>query len=131
MKMNKNILVTGCAGFIGFHITKKLLDNGFTVVGIDNLNSYYSRKLKIDRLKVLKKNSNFNFFKIDLTNFQKLNKFLNNYNFNTIIHLAAQAGVRYSLENPQSYIQSNIVGLVNLLESLKKKKIQGLFLVKK
>jgi len=126
--MNKNILVTGCAGFIGFHITKKLLENGFTVVGIDNLNSYYSRKLKIDRLKVLKKSLNFNFFKIDLTNFQKLNKFLNNYNFNIIIHLAAQAGVRYSLENPQSYIQSNIVGLVNLLESLKKKKIQGLFL---
>jgi UDP-glucuronate 4-epimerase len=125
--MNKNVLVTGCAGFIGLHIAKKLLDNGFTVVGIDNLNTYYSRKLKIDRLKFLKKNINFKFFKIDLKDFNKLNKLVNNYDFDIIIHLAAQAGVRYSLENPQSYIQSNIVGIVNLLESLKNKKIQGLF----
>ena len=125
--MNKNVLVTGCAGFIGLHIAKKLLDNGFTVVGIDNLNTYYSRKLKIDRLKFLKKNFNFKFFKIDLKDFNKLNKLVNNYDFDIIIHLAAQAGVRYSLENPQSYIQSNIVGIVNLLESLKNKKIQGLF----
>ena len=125
--MNKNVLVTGCAGFIGLHIAKKLLDNGFTVVGIDNLNTYYSRKLKIDRLKFLKKNLNFKFFKIDLKDFNKLNKLVNNYDFDIIIHLAAQAGVRYSLENPQSYIQSNIVGIVNLLESLKNKKIQGLF----
>ena len=125
--MNKNVLVTGCAGFIGLHIAKKLLDNGFTVVGIDNLNTYYSRKLKIDRLKFLKKNLNFKFFKIDLKDFNKLNKLVNNYDFDIIIHLAAQAGVRYSLENPQSYIQSNIVGIVNLLECLKNKKIQGLF----
>jgi UDP-glucuronate 4-epimerase len=125
--MNKNVLVTGCAGFIGLHIAKKLLDNGFTVVGIDNLNTYYSRKLKIDRLKFLKKNLNFKFFKIDLKDFNKLNKLVNNYDFDIIIHLAAQAGVRYSLENPQSYIHSNIVGIVNLLESLKNKKIQGLF----
>ena len=125
--MNKKVLVTGCAGFIGLHITNKLLDNGFTVVGIDNLNTYYSRKLKIDRLKLLKNNLNFKFFKIDLKDFNKLNKLVNNYDFDIIIHLAAQAGVRYSLENPQSYIQSNIVGIVNLLESLKNKKIQGLF----
>ena len=115
----KNILVTGCAGFVGFHLTKRLSKN-YNVIGIDNLNDYYDVNLKKDRLAKLSKNSNFSFFRIDLCNGNKLSKIFKNNKIEFIIHLAAQAGVRYSLENPNAYIDSNIIGYMNLLEECKK-----------
>ncbi len=121
------ILVTGCAGFVGMHLCKKLLNSKYTVLGIDNLNNYYSKKLKLDRLKILKKFKNFQFRKVDICNRQKLKLELKKKNFSHVIHLAAQAGVRYSLINPDSYIQTNIVGFVNLLEYFKDKKLNKFF----
>ena len=106
-------LVTGAAGFIGFHLSLRLLSDGHTVVGIDNLNSYYDIKLKKARLNILKKNSNkknFIFFKQDLKNSKKLKKIFRRYNFNFVIHLAAQAGIRFSIKQPRQYIDSNIIG---------------------
>ena len=109
------ILVTGVAGFIGYHLAKSLINANYDLVGIDNLNSYYDLDLKKARLTNLKK-LNFSFYKIDICDQKKLeNLFLKN-NFDVIIHLAAQAGVRYSIENPQEYIQSNINGFFNILE---------------
>ena len=112
------ILVTGVAGFIGYFVSKKLLENGHTVIGIDNLNKYYDIKLKKDRLKNLKKiNKNkFNFYKIDLNNFKGLKKTFKKYKVLKVIHLAAQAGVRYSLKNPRLYIESNLNGFFNIIE---------------
>ena len=111
-------LVTGAAGFIGFHLSLRLLSDGHTVVGIDNLNSYYDIKLKKARLNILKKNSNkknFIFFKQDLKNSKKLKKIFRRYNFNFVIHLAAQAGIRFSIKQPRQYIDSNIIGFYNIL----------------
>ena len=116
------ILITGCSGFIGFHVSQYYLKNGKnTVIGIDSLNSYYSKKLKNDRLSILKKKykTTFKFFKININSYQKLNKIFSKYKFKLIIHLAAQAGVRYSLINPKSYINSNILGFYNILELAK------------
>ena len=118
----KKILVTGAAGFIGFHLIKKLIKNNFLVIGIDNFNNYYNVKLKKDRIKVLKKtNSKFKFYKGDIRNINFLNKISYKYKFTYVIHLAAQAGVRYSLSNPHSYIDNNIYGFLNLLEMCRKK----------
>jgi UDP-glucuronate 4-epimerase len=118
------ILVTGAAGFIGFHLTKKLLDNGHTVLGIDNLNRYYEIKLKKDRLNFLKKyKKKFLFFKGDIARQEFLNKFQKK-EFSIIINLAAQAGVRYSIKNPYEYAKSNLVGFVNVIELAKIKKIK-------
>jgi len=117
-----NILVTGCAGFIGYHLTLKLLNKNFNVFGIDNLNNYYDKNYKLNRLKILKKYNNFNFQKIDLSNKNKLTGFFNNKKFKFIFHLAAQAGVRYSLEKPRKYLESNVVGFFNLLEIIKNNK---------
>ncbi len=108
------IVVTGAAGFIGFHVSKKLLEMGHEVIGIDNLNSYYDVSLKKARLRILKKHKPFSFHKIDISNFSKLQKAVGDCKI--IIHLAAQAGVRYSLENPFAYVQSNLVGHLNILE---------------
>ena len=95
------ILVTGCAGFIGYHLVSKLCKNNkFNVFGIDNINSYYDPKLKKDRLKILKKYQNFTFSKLDMTNFKKLENVFKKSKFHIVINLAAQAGVRYSIENP-------------------------------
>ena len=111
------ILITGVAGFIGYHLAKTLLANkNNEIFGIDNLNHYYDHNLKLDRLKDL---SISNFDKINISNNLELSNYLNNKKFDVVIHLAAQAGVRYSLENPTSYIQSNIIGTFNLLECLK------------
>ena len=117
------ILVTGAAGFIGFHISKFLIQKKNKVVGIDSLDDYYSIKLKKKRLSYLKKSKNFKFIKIDISS-DKLKKTLKRYNFDVIIHLAAQAGVRYSLVNPKKYIHSNIKGFVNLFDSINTKNLK-------
>ena len=110
------VLVTGCAGFIGFHVAKKLLANGNVVIGIDNLNNYYDISLKNKRLKILKNFKKFTFKKIDICNSTKLNSVFKQNKIQNIIHLAAQAGVRYSLMRPKSYINSNIKGFFNIIE---------------
>lgn len=118
------ILITGAAGFIGFHLSKRLLEDGHNVVGIDNLNNYYDPKLKKARLKILSKYPNFTFYKINIANRKKMQQFFSNniepLTSNVeqfyVIHLAAQAGVRYSLVNPYAYIDSNITGFLNILE---------------
>ena len=124
------ILVTGCAGFIGHSVTKSLINKKNLVIGVDNLNSYYSKKLKVDRLKDIEKLNNkkkyFKFYKLDLENFKKLEKIFLNYKFDTVIHLAAQAGVRYSILNPRAYLKSNVVGFFNILELCKNFKIKHL-----
>ena len=120
----KKILITGAAGFIGFHVTLNLLKSGKKVVGIDNLNNYYDTNLKYSRLKILKKFKNFSFNKIDLLEEKKLEDIFKKNKIQKVINLAAQAGVRYSLINPRSYINSNIVGFFNLLDLSKKHKIK-------
>ena len=118
----KKVLVTGCAGFIGFHYSVYLLKKNYKVLGIDNLNNYYDVNLKKNRLKVLKKYKNFYFFKIDLTKKNPVKNFFKKNSLNYIVHLAAQAGVRYSLINPYSYIENNVIAYLNILECLKYKK---------
>ena len=122
------ICVTGAAGFIGFHLVKKLISvNKNLVVGIDNINNYYDVNLKKDRIKNLKKKAykkNFNFYKLDITNYKDLKKIFLKYKFDVVINLAAQAGVRYSLINPRSYINSNINGFFNMIELSKIYKVR-------
>lgn len=112
-------LVTGCAGFIGFHLSKKLLESGGSVVGVDNLNDYYDPQLKRDRLKILSSYENFAFHKLDISDFEDLRKIFSKYKFNKICNLAAQAGVRYSFKNPFVYEKSNVLGFLNVLELMK------------
>ena len=127
MKKQK-ILITGAAGFIGYWLCKKLLDNkNNEVVGLDNLNSYYSVKLKKERIKELKKAKNFIFLKLDLLEKKKLNQLFQKKKFNFVYNLAAQAGVRYSFENPESYCDSNIIGFNNILNLVEKFKVKKLF----
>ena len=118
-KKSKTILVTGSAGFIGFHLAKKLLKRSNIVVGIDNLNNYYDPKFKKDRNKILKKFTNYSFFEGDLADEKFAGRLFEKFKFDQICHLAAQAGVRYSIENPAVYIQSNLVGFANLIEAVK------------
>ncbi len=124
MKNKNNILVTGSAGFIGFHLCKNLIENGFFVIGIDNLNSYYDVNLKLSRINELENisiiNNNFKFIKCDLVDEKNIDLIFNQYNPFTVINLAAQAGVRYSLKNPRSYLDSNIIGFGNILESCRR-----------
>jgi len=110
-------LVTGAAGFIGMHVAARLLQAGHKVTGVDNLNHYYDVRLKQARLDVLQPYSNFRFLKMDLADREKVNELFDGGKFERVIHLAAQAGVRYSLENPHVYIQSNVVGFTNILEA--------------
>lgn len=110
------ILITGAAGFIGFHLAKRFLDAGVAVFGLDNLNDYYSVQLKKDRLQILQQEKNFHFEPVDLADGEALNDYFKANQFTHVVNLAAQAGVRYSLINPKSYIDSNIVGFANLLE---------------
>ena len=117
------ILITGVGGFIGFHLAENLLKKGHTIIGVDNLNNYYDVNLKKDRIKNLKNlKKKFIFFKDDISGSKFVNKFLLK-DFSYIINLAAQAGVRYSIENPYAYVSSNLVGFVNIIELAKKKKI--------
>tara|TARA_B100000676_G_C18063185_1_gene839187 strand:+ start:925 stop:1875 length:951 start_codon:yes stop_codon:yes gene_type:complete len=120
------ILITGAAGFIGFHLTKSLLDDGFEICGIDNLNNYYDPALKKDRLKILRDYSNFTFEKVDISNKEKLNKLFNKINPEKVVNLSAQAGVRYSIENPYAYVSSNLVGFVNIIELCRQNNVKGL-----
>jgi UDP-glucuronate 4-epimerase len=111
-----NLLVTGCAGFIGFHLTEHLLQTGQPVIGIDNLNTYYDPELKTARLARLQRNPKFTFLKLDLADRAGTKALFEQYRFSVVVHLAAQAGVRYSLQNPHAYVDSNLDGFVNILE---------------
>lgn len=128
----KNILVTGAAGFIGFHLVKRLVKEGYGVVGLDNINDYYSTELKYERLRELgfqkddiaegniiksSTNENLEFIKTDLENKSGIDELFSNRDFDDVINLAAQAGVRYSLKDPYRYIESNVTGFLNLLEA--------------
>ncbi len=120
------ILVTGAAGFIGFHTAKKLLDRGDTVVGLDNFNDYYDVSLKEARAKILDDYENFKMVRVDLADRAGIESLFAAEKFDKVVNLAAQAGVRYSIENPHSYIDSNIVGFVNILEGCRHNDVQHL-----
>ena len=121
------ILVTGCVGFIGFHLSNKLILNGNTVIGIDSINDYYGTKIKFDRLNILRKNSKkFIFKKGDISNYSFVNKIFQKFKIDQVVNLAAQAGVRYSIENPKAYLESNLIGFFNILDCSKKFKIKHL-----
>ena len=119
--MSKKVLITGAAGFIGFHSSKRLIDEGYEVIGIDNFNNYYDVKLKKARIEYIEKSKKsihkkWKFIKCDLLERTKLDEIFDKYNPEYVINLAAQAGVRYSIDNPREYINSNIVGFMNLIE---------------
>jgi len=125
------ILITGVAGFIGFHLAKKLLTLNFNIIAIDNLNNYYDISLKKDRLKVLenyskKNNKKFQFIKTDIKNSKKMNQIFLKNKFSLVFHLAAQAGVRFSIKNPDQYLESNIIGFYKILNLCKKYKTKHL-----
>lgn len=120
------ILVTGCAGFIGMHTSQYLLNQGHEVVGIDNLNDYYSPQLKFDRLKQIQNLKGFSFQKMDIVDADGINELFIENAFDRVVHLAAQAGVRYSIINPKAYIDSNITGFFNILEACRHNKIEHL-----
>ena len=122
----KKILITGTAGFIGFHLTKSLLDDGYEVLGIDNQNDYYDPKLKQARLDQLDPYKNFTFEKIDIVNRDSLTRSFKLFKPNKVVNLAAQAGVRYSIENPYAYMDSNLVGFLNIIELCRHNDVEGL-----
>jgi len=114
---SERILVTGAAGFIGFHLSKRLLDLGYQVSGLDNMNDYYDVGLKKSRLSILKNKDKFEFDQIDLQNKEKIDKLFSKKKFDCVVNLAAQAGVRHSIESPYTYLESNIHGFLNILEA--------------
>ena len=122
----KTILVTGAAGFIGFHLTQRLLHRGDKVIGIDNLNDYYDVFLKQDRLAQLQHLPGFSFRKLDLASQEDMSQLFAEQHFDGVVNLAAQVGVRYSVQNPQAYINSNLVGFVNVLEGCRHSGVQHL-----
>jgi len=126
MKQGRIVLVTGAAGFIGYHLARRLLEQGHQVVGFDNLNDYYDVNLKLARLDLLKPYPGFSFIKGDLGSKTEVDALFEQYNFDIVVNLGAQAGVRYSIENPAAYIQSNIVGFFNILEACRHHPVQHL-----
>lgn len=121
------ILITGCVGFIGFHLSKKLVLNGHTVIGIDSINNYYDTKIKFDRLKILKNVSNkFIFKKGDISNSSFVEKIFKKFKIDQVVNLAAQAGVRYSIKNPKAYLESNLIGFFNILDCSNRYKVNHL-----
>ncbi|MBT8063023.1 MAG: SDR family NAD(P)-dependent oxidoreductase, partial [Gammaproteobacteria bacterium] len=123
--MNR-VLVTGAAGFIGFHLARRLSEEGQAVVGVDNLNDYYDPALKQARLDILEGYDGFSFHRLDIADADSLAAVFESHQFDAVAHLAAQAGVRYSLENPQVYVQSNLVGFANVLECCRHAKVPHL-----
>jgi len=121
-----NFLVTGAAGFIGFHVSQRLLAAGYQVVGIDNLNDYYDVNLKHARLDLIKTDSGFTFIEMDLADRDAIASLFDQHTFQRVIHLGAQAGVRYSIENPHAYADSNLIGHLNILEGCRHHKIEHL-----
>ncbi len=121
-----SILVTGAAGFIGYYVCQRLLREGNTVVGIDNLNDYYDVSLKQQRLSLLEQEQGFTFYPIDIANQENVEAVFLEHQFSQVINLAAQAGVRYSIENPRAYIESNVDGFFNILENCRQHKVQQL-----
>jgi len=119
------ILVTGTAGFIGFHLTSKLLKQGYEIIGLDNINDYYSVQLKEDRIKFLSEYSNFKFYKTDLCDLNGLIKIFKDNEIQKVVNLAAQAGVRYSITNPFAYQKSNLEGFLNIIETSKNHKVEN------
>src|ERR1700756_5306481 len=116
---DKRILVTGAAGFIGAHVVRRLLEDGFEVVGVDNLNNYYDPRLKDARLRKLCIGPRFWFFPLDLADKERVNSLFRDGEFEAVVHLAAQAGIRHSLTSPDEYVASNLVGFVNVLEGVR------------
>ena len=123
---SKKILVTGAAGFIGFHLSKRILDEGGEVIGFDNINDYYDVKLKESRLEILDKYEKFTFIKGNLADRDAVWSLFETYSPDIVVNLAAQAGVRYSIDNPDSYIESNIIGFYNILEACRHHSIEHL-----
>ncbi len=119
-------LVTGAAGFIGMHVSKKLCELGYDVIGLDNLNDYYDPRLKHARLGQLKPYNNFHFVKMDLADREGINELFYSGKFQRVIHLGAQAGVRYSLQNPMTYVDSNLIGMMTILEGCRHNSIEHL-----
>ena len=126
MTHKKRILVTGAAGFIGFHTTLRLIEDGHEVVGLDNLNDYYDTQLKEDRLNMLEQQERFTFVKLDLADRSGIAALFKEGRFNYVVNLAAQAGVRYSIDNPQAYVDSNLVGFANILEGCRHGRVEHL-----
>lgn len=120
------VLVTGAAGFIGFHTARALLARGDEVVGVDNLNPYYDPKLKIDRLAIIERHPNFRFRELDISDRAPMEKLFEADEFQRVVHLAAQAGVRHSIENPHVYVQSNVTGFLHMLEGCRQQKVEHL-----
>jgi len=120
------ILVTGCAGFIGMHVSQYLLNQGHEIIGIDNLNDYYDPQLKLDRLKQIQGVPGFSFRKMDISDANAINQLFAEHGFARVVHLAAQAGVRYSIVNPKAYIEANITGFFNILEACRNYGIEHL-----
>ena len=123
---NNKILVTGSAGFIGYHLCKSLLDDGYEVLGIDNINNYYDPNLKFARLNKLKPYKNFKFEKVDIANRDLITRSFKSFKPNKVVNLAAQAGVRYSIENPYTYMNTNLVGFLNIIELCRHNDVEGL-----
>ncbi len=124
----KKILITGSSGFIGFHLSKVLLDKGFIVKGIDSMNAYYDVSLKEERNKILLGYSNFSFEHMNLSNINKTKEIIKNFNPDYLVHLAAQAGVRHSVTNPEDYVESNLIATFNILEALRETKVDHLLI---